>query len=429
MPNMAWTRGSLVLAALVCAGASIAPAAEALTSSGAPAAAPTAPGDVAAAPVSGPAAAPSSTPDTVPAVFVTPAGSSSSAVTSLPNLSAATVDTIRSDADWVMQSRLPDGAIASYTDHEHVMPYLANFAAMGLSRATELTGNAGYVGAAWSWLDWYAAHQNASGYVTDYDVTNGREVSTGSEDSTDAYAGTFLLAAYNAWQASSDAIQLDNLHVALTNAVAAIESTQQADGLTWSKPSWSVAYLMDEVEVLAGLQSAANLAGPLGDPALAQRATRDATTLSGTLQSLWNGNAGSFSWAVHGNGAHIAANYGVFYPDTAEEAWASAFGVAGGTNAAAIAGHIRSSEPAWQQPTATVLQTTDATTSPAKAGYWPMFSLALLQGGDTDGAATGAAAIQAAGDSTGRAWPFSTATAGQLVLALSADSSFVPTLP
>src|SRR5581483_12469942 len=115
MPKVAWKRGSLFLAALVVGGASVAPAAEALSSGSSTAPSPSgtsgtsgASGASGVTPSPSPLPAPVALPATRPAVYVAPAGSAQ------PLVSASALDTIRSDADWVMQSRLPDGAIASY---------------------------------------------------------------------------------------------------------------------------------------------------------------------------------------------------------------------------------------------------------------------------------------------------------------------------
>jgi hypothetical protein len=117
-------------------------------------------------------------------------------------------------------------------------PYLASFAAVGLAQATRVTGDRSYVAAAWRWLDWYAAHQDAQGYVQDYDVVNGAAVSTGTADSTDSYAGMFLVTTRAALVVSGDVAHLARLAPSVRLAVSAIESTQDQDGLTWAKPSW-----------------------------------------------------------------------------------------------------------------------------------------------------------------------------------------------
>ena len=74
-----------------------------------------------------------------------------------------------------------------------VVAYWANYATIGLAAAASRDPQAASMG--WSWLAWYAAHQDPdTGYVSDYRVVNGRSVSLRTRDSTDAYAATFLMA-------------------------------------------------------------------------------------------------------------------------------------------------------------------------------------------------------------------------------------------
>src|SRR4051794_13563321 len=63
---------------------------------------------------------------------------------------------IRAEADWIVQAQRSDGAIANYVDKQAVWPYLSSFAAIGLARATAVTGDKTYATRAWKWLSWYA---------------------------------------------------------------------------------------------------------------------------------------------------------------------------------------------------------------------------------------------------------------------------------
>ncbi len=207
-------------------------------------------------------------------------------VLSLP--AAASGSDPRSEADWILSAQLPNGAIATHADQTFVSPYLAGYAAVGLSDATRVSGDPRYAEAAWRALEWQASQMDANGYVTDFRITNGSLVSTGSEDSTDAYAGMFLLALDAAFRAAPNKPLLRALAPEVRAAVNAVRSTQRADGLTGAKPSYMVAYLMNQAEAFAGLTAAARLAFILGDPLLA----RDARTAAGRIQAgveqLWN---------------------------------------------------------------------------------------------------------------------------------------------
>src|SRR4051812_30417839 len=201
-----------------------------------------------------------------------------------------------SEADWILFAQLPDGAITSQIDHKAVLPYEANYAAMGLARATVATGQPRYVDAAWRWLDWYRDHQDRNGFVTDQRVVDGTVQSTGDMDSTDAYAGTYLLAVREAWRAAGDTERLRALAGAVTHAVDAIEATRDADGLTFAKPGWDAKYLMDQAEAYAGLVAAVDLGHVVGDEGLSARARADAAAMAEGVGRLWNPATGAYDW-------------------------------------------------------------------------------------------------------------------------------------
>jgi hypothetical protein len=328
-----------------------------------------------------------------------------------PSASGAAVADVRADADWVLSSQLPDGAIANYVDRQAIWPYLANFAAMGLARATGVTGDRKYLNAAWRWLAWYQAHQDAQGFVTDYAMVNGKAVSTGSMDSTDSYAGTFLLAVRDAYRQRGELSVVRTLGPGIGRAVMAIEATQQPDGLTWAKPAWRVKYLMDQAEAYAGLLAAAELSRALGNSTFASRATADAVRMRQGVANLWNATTAAYDWAVHEDGTRVMTHWSVLYSDSLQQAWAVAFGMVDAPRAGALAGYFNVVQPNWAKPLATAMF--DAGVQ--NVGYWPVAGLALTQVGNVAGPLA-ATTIRSAALSSGRAWPFTTASAGQLIL-------------
>ena len=364
------------------------------------------PGHTKGAPTTSTTASTSSTTTSVPVATTTPA------VPAPPSLAGLTLPQVTTDANWIVSAQLPDGAIAFYPSGGHIWPYLGNQAASGLARAAQITGNQTYAKAAWNQLAWYAAHEEAQGYVTDYTVTNGVETSTGTEDSTDAYAGTFLLAAANAWAADPDVSKLAALHNGLVGAVNAIESTQDSDGLTWAKPSWHVKYLMDQAETYAGLASLPPLADVLVDTSLAGRATTDASRIRAGVAALWDPALASYDWAVHSDGVRQTTNWANLYSDAMEQAWAVGYGLVPTSTAVKLTSHVASSHPEWDRPQAPAILNGTAST----AGYWPVAGFAFLNGGQPASAATGGASIQAAAEASKFAWPFTPADAGNLIL-------------
>jgi len=344
--------------------------------------------------------------------------------TAAPAMGAVAPSVVDADATWILGTQRADGAIPNHSDGMAVWPYLSNFAAMGLARATEVTGDARYAEGAWRWLLWYQAHQDTNGFVTDYVVTNGVLTSTGDMDSTDAYAGTFLLAAWRTWKATGDTVRLRQLRPGLAAAVSAIEATQDADGLTWAKPSWTVKYLMDQGEAFAGLRAAVDMAGGLGDGDLAGRAATDADRMQAGVDALWNPVTNAYDWAVHPSGARQPTDWSVLYPDALQQAWAVAFGLTTGSRARALMNRLDNAHPRWDQPAAT----DTFASGPGPVGYWPVAGMAMSRVGRSSRAALAGNRIRSAAIGTGRAWPFTTGNAGQLIQLESADSAYLPPL-
>jgi hypothetical protein len=328
----------------------------------------------------------------------------------VPSVPAAVGDP-RDEANWIMGARLPDGSIASHEDRTFVNPYLGAFGAVGLAAATTATGDAAYADAAWRFAEWYAAHMDADGYITDYRVDGAAIVSTGDADSTDAYAGLFLLAVEAAHTAAPDRVRLGALAPALRSAVSAIRSTQRADGLTGAKPGWMVAYLMNEAEAFAGLRAASLLAASTGDRVLATDAAAAAARIQRGVDRLWNPRSGAFDWAVHPDGARQPTSWEQLYPDALSQVWAVRFGLVTGPRARAVLTRFQQSHPNAHDPNA--LDLVDGATAPT--GYWPGAGLALglIDPGARERYRGGTVAAATA---TGRAWPYSVQTAADLVL-------------
>jgi hypothetical protein len=180
-------------------------------------------------------------------------------------------------------------------------------------------------------------------------------VSTGDMDSTDAYAGTFLLAARAALRVSGDRARLATLRAGIGGAVRAIEATQDRDGLTWAKPTWRVKYLMDQAETYAGLRAASELARALGDEALAVRTTDDAERLRAGVAGLWNPATGAYDWARHDGDARQRTNWTLLYPDALQQMWAVAFGLVDQRRGAWLVARFDAAQPRWDRPLATAL--------------------------------------------------------------------------
>jgi len=329
---------------------------------------------------------------------------------------ASAVDEARADAEWILRAQLPDGAIASQLDQRMIWPYLSNFAAIGLARAGQITADPRYSDAAWRWLSWYRSHQDASGFVSDYQVDAGVASSTGDMDSTDAYAGTFLIAVNAAWQATGDLPRLRELEPGVVAAVAAIEATQTSDGLTWAKPTARVKYLMDQAEAYAGLRAAATLARTLSNAGLESRAATSARRVRAGVQRLWNPRRGAYAWAKHGDGARQQTNWNVLYPDAIQQTWAVAFGLVRGARAEALMRRFAREQPRWDRAGSIARFRRPGGWALRAVGYWAPAAWAFARVGDDRRSRRASGRLRAAALRAGRVWPFTPADAGQLVM-------------
>ena len=333
---------------------------------------------------------------------------------------AVSRDAATADAIWARGAAVGSGAIAVYVDRRQVQPYVGNFAAWGLAVHGGRVRDLASLRVAWAHLAWYAAAQDGSGFVTDYAVaTDGTMTSTGDMDATDASAGTFLLAAEAAYQASRSVegtsaakARLTALAKGLDGALRAIEATTDTDGLTWAKPAWHVKYLMDQSEVYAGLQAAKRLFTSLGDAGRSSRASAGAKAVASGVSGLWNAETRSYDWAVHEDGRHASADLTVLYPHAMEQVWAVAFGLVPQKRATSLLTRIKALHPELASPDS-AMPGGDGT---ELVGYWTWAAAAWLAAGDRIEADRLLTAIDSAAVSAGRPWPFTSGNAGQVMI-------------
>lgn len=329
---------------------------------------------------------------------------------------------------------MPGGAISVWPDRPKLLlvwPYLANFAAMGLARATQVTGDATYATHAWDYLRWYSSVERpGTGYVTDYKIVDGTELeSTGTYDSTDAYAGTFLAAAWDTYSATDDVSALKSISSGVSGALSAIASTQQSDGLTWATPSYHVAYLMDNVQALGGLEAAEAIERVLGNSTLESEAASRVADMKSGIASLWDASDDSYSWAKQANGWEHTTNWGNFYPDAMEQVSAVEWGAVPSTKAAEIMGKVAADEPEWTNPNATVNYLDGSSVEREKASYWPSAAVAYNAVGDTSTASSGLSSILSSAAAVGYGWPYTTSDAGEAIVAASGSPLLDSTSP
>lgn len=334
---------------------------------------------------------------------------------------ATLLDAMRIEADYIITMRLGDGVITTSADRKKVVPYQANFAAIGLARAYALLRDTRYSHAAWRWVEWYRDHMLADGTMPDWIYTSSW-IPSGIPDSTDAYAGTYLSAVLAVFQATGDLTRLRGLHEAIVKAVGAIELTADSDGLHFARPGWDFKYSMDEAEAYAGFRAAEDLGALLRDSSLEARARTNADRLLSGSVKLIDPATGLYLWALHRDGTRVPAPIEWIYPGASAQAWAVADGLTTGTNARNLMARAEAAQPYWDRPSATAQYAdnqpicNNQTPCFAPVGFWPRFALGHLEVGNTRRALTGALNIHKHANVAGRGFPFTPADSGQMIM-------------
>lgn len=230
------------------------------------------------------------------------------------DIAARLEEAVSHQADWLLACRTASGTFAVAPGADLIIPYFANQAAWALlpEYAREVKGH----------LEWYLAHLNRSdrwglaGTVYDYRIEGDREVPTGSYDSADAYAATFLTAVARYWQVTGDTRFVQDRRADLDLVAQVIVALQDTDGLAWARPGHWVKYLMDNAENFQGLADYAWLLGELGDGDAARYwAGRAEAVRAGIRQVMYNPRRGDYYWAVKMSGTRRLPNWRQWYPD------------------------------------------------------------------------------------------------------------------
>ncbi len=221
-----------------------------------------------------------------------------------------------------------------------VTPYFSHLGVLGVldSKAS------GSLTVAKRWITWYVRHLDpVAGVPLDtwysVDGTYGTTCPVANDerqcrtiDAEDSSAALFLVVvdSYVA-KGGSQSFVRDN-----RTAIRAVTDTMMqlvdTDGLSWAKETYPIKYLMDNVEVLAGIEAAARLERTVfRNTTRANELTRAADKLRIALHGSQSGsmfNASTNLYAVYKDGAGTqgASNMTTWYPDLMAQIWPVAFG-------------------------------------------------------------------------------------------------------
>ncbi len=264
---------------------------------------------------------------------------------------------------------------------------------VNLAMSEALRVSPGLAPVAANWLRWQARHIRTTrwrqGVVFDHWVRasdlrvmecppGGPAKRCPDVDSYDSTAASMLMMADSYLAATGDAALLREPAVrsALNATSNAMYALAQADGLTWAKPDYRTAYVMDAVEVSTGWRAWSRVqARAYGDAAASQASlTQAQRTEDGARQRLWH--ASSKRWLVAADEA--PPEFSRWYPDTVAQAWPLLWSVRGPAADDAAA--------AWRQAAARwtgQLDWSQRNVDP-DGFWWPAVAVAAHCVGDTD---------------------------------------------
>ncbi|MCA9071013.1 MAG: hypothetical protein KDA84_18930 [Planctomycetaceae bacterium] len=207
----------------------------------------------------------------------------------------------------IRDCQLPDGAFTMVNEGKTpaspvwVAPYFVNHSMLALLAANDVHKNRADVARVGKWLGWSVKNQDPGGFWQDYTGTIARYQGNGMVDAHDSSAAMFLLVAER-YQRSGGKVP-ETLRAAAKRSLKCIQNVTDTDGLTWAKPDYRVKYLMDNIEVYAGLVAAQGFFTKTGDAAEAKAAGDQAEKISKGLKAYWQAVYQSrFAWVQHANG-------------------------------------------------------------------------------------------------------------------------------
>jgi hypothetical protein len=330
------------------------------------------------------------------------------------------------DADLIQAEQITlaagaPGWIASDTDQASVRPYMAHYGALGLLAAYQRHPAApiahSWLSIAIAWATWYGDHLDVNGYVHDWTIDGAgalTDLGDDSMDSTDAYAGMWLLllARIAAITGNTDHIDWAEVNLCLDG----VESTQQPDGLTWAKPSYTAKYLEDNIECLVGLR-ALQAVDDDGDGAAARAADIGGRMAHG-ISNMWVEETTSWDWAIDGSGGRTKALWtsaGIGESSLRQHVWSIAY-------------HAVPDDEVVRQYIIDRYVTEYPDWASGAGSYEIMTAIALNYSGETVDATVGAASLYAAGEVLNWDWPWGTISAGQWLLYSAAPDWGFPSL-
>ena len=250
---------------------------------------------------------------------------------------------------WIDSTRGPSGVMATRPERVSAVPYFANYAAMALVEERP------YRPAVRRYMEWYLSHLNLPdqwgqyGTIYDYALLP-VEQRTFAYDSADSYAATFLSLASSYLRQTGDAGFVRENLASLRRVASLLASLQEPDGLMRSGGNVRTKYLMNNAEDFRGLEDWADLLEALGYRSESRVYRSRARRLAATIERwMWNPSAGTYRWAIDGEGLRYASDWSRWYPDAVAQLYPGAFGLIppDGERARALVRTFGTKHPGW----------------------------------------------------------------------------------
>ena len=234
-----------------------------------------------------------------------------------PDWATSDLAYLESEKEWLLQSQMPNGAIAQTPQQDLVVPYFANLAAKTLVDIEPQRAK--------NYISWYLTNMNnpdrngLAGTIYDYVKRDGQLVPTYRYDSADSYAATFLSLVSYYFNSTRDVefveLNLDSIDL----AAKAILKLQDTDGLVRVMPGSRTKYLMDNSECYRGLLDWAGVLRFFGEDKLASQYEDAAERVSqGIDEVLYDAEKESYAWSLSWLGKRFPRQ-GKWYPDAVSQ--------------------------------------------------------------------------------------------------------------
>lgn len=220
--------------------------------------------------------------------------------------------------------------------YQMVEPY---FASQGLYWALRASPQALRAEVA-AWLNWWFARRDAATgstlrhYLLMADrataTTQAKGLPARHEDATDSNIAMWYLLLHAFIERFGHAELDETLRARVHEPLLALMKLCMPDGMTWAKASWQVKYLMDNVEVWAGLRATVGVLRHFGgalNAHLIPLAEHLARQLAGAIRAMYDPQRGQWACSKQADGTLCWPDMRTGYPDLNAQIWPAMYGL------------------------------------------------------------------------------------------------------